>query len=396
MEQFLPYGRQTIDDADIAAVVDVLRGDWLTTGPTVDAFEAALAASLNASNALAVSNGTAALHLALAAVGLKPGDTAIVPSITFVATANAVRLCGGEIVFSDVDPVSGLMTPETLLDAIERAKAPVAAILPVHLGGRMVEMRAVARIARDHGAAVIEDACHAIGGLDNDGNAIGACAHSDAATFSFHPVKTIASGEGGAVSCRDPLVAEKIRALRSHGLTRDPSIWCDERMKETEVGPAPWYYEMPDIGLNYRLPDILCALANSQLTKLDRFVTRRQALAARYTALLEENPIAGVTPTPTTQNPNGAWHLYQVAMDFDAIKKSRARVMTALRDLNIGTQVHYVPVHGQPYYQRRYGRHSLPGATRFYERTLSLPLFPAMQDDDPERVVDALRSIVSS
>ena len=283
---FLPYGRQVVDEEDVAAVAAVLRGDYLTTGPAVESFESALTARCDDRPAVAVANGTAALQLAVAAVGLGPGDWAVVPTVTFLATANAVRLNGGEVVFADVDPHTGLMTEESCRAAIARAGGPVKAILPVHLGGRLAGGPAIRDIADEIGAVVIEDGCHALGGAFADGSAVGGCAHAEAVTFSFHPVKTIAAGEGGAVLCRSEETAERVRRLRNHGMVRAPERWRDRAAGFTDGSPNPWYYEMSEIGLNYRMTDIQCALAESQMHKLDRFVAARDALARRYDAAL--------------------------------------------------------------------------------------------------------------
>lgn len=386
---FLPYGRQVVDEDDVAAVAAVLRGDYLTTGPAVASFEAALSTWCDGRPAVAVANGTAALQLALAALGVGEGDWAVVPSVTFLATANAVRLNGGEVVFADVDPATGLMTEASCRAAIARAGGPVKAILPVHLGGRLAGGPAIRALADEIGAVVVEDGCHALGGRFDDGSAVGGCAHADAVTFSFHPVKTIAAGEGGAVLCRAEATAEAVRRLRSHGIVRASDEWRDQEAGFTDGAPNPWYYEMPEIGLNYRMTDIQCALAESQLGKLERFVAARDALARRYDQALADIDLP-VAPTPRDATAGGAWHLYQVAIDFAGAGVSRAALMRRLAERGVGTQVHYIPVDRQPYYRDRYGDAQLSGAARFYARTLSLPLFPAMQPEDVDRVVDAL------
>lgn len=388
---FLPYGRQSVDEADIAAVAEVLRGDWLTTGPTVSAFEDAFAARTGAHHAVSCSSGTAALHLGALALGLGEGDWVIVPTMTFAATANAARFVGSEVLFADVDPDTGLMTPNTLDAALIRAKReakPVRAVLPVHLGGQCCAMGAIGEIARDKGLAVVEDACHAVGG---DG--VGACAHSAMATFSLHPVKTIAAGEGGVVATNDGALAETLQRLRSHGMVRDAKAFEHRDLAFDADGTTnPWYYEIADLGFNYRLSDIHAALALSQLGKLDQFVARRQALAKRYDAALADLAPA-IRPVGRVAGPAPAWHLYVVLIDFERLGMSRAKVMARLRTKGVGTQVHYVPVHRQPYYVARYGAAALPGAEAYYERALSLPLFPAMTDDDVDRVVAALADL---
>jgi UDP-4-amino-4,6-dideoxy-N-acetyl-beta-L-altrosamine transaminase len=398
MSHFLPYGRQVIEDDDIAAVVDVLRGDWLTTGPAVPAFEAALCELTGAPFAIACANGTAALHLALLALDITPGDRVIVPSVTFLATANAVRLADGEVVFADCDPDSGLTEVSHFAEALNRARltagGPVKAIMPVHLTGQCGDLAAITEFAKAEGLAVIDDAAHAVGSryrtAEGDWEPVGSGATAAMTTFSFHPVKNITMGEGGAVTTADPALAERLRHLRSHGMSRDAGRMENAELALDAAGELnPWYYEMPEIGLNYRITDIQCALGLTQLSKLSRFIARRNALIARYDRLL-----AGFAPLlrPIKRSPGcrSAWHLYPVLIDFAAAGTSRAALMNALRADQIGTQVHYIPVHLQPYYRKRYGAASLPGAERYYERTLSLPLFAGMSDGDVDRVVAAL------
>jgi len=380
-DAFLPYGRQSIDDDDVAAVAQALRADFLTTGPTVEAFERAFADKVGAPHAVACSNGTAALHLAMLALGIGEGDTCIVPSITFLATANCARYVGAEVVFADVDPATGVMTPETLEAALDRAgDTRVAAVLPVHLRGEVCALPALAQIAEEAGAVIVEDACHALGsrarGLGADDWTVGDGSQSALACFSFHPVKTIATGEGGMVTTASEGLAGRLRTLRSHGMIRPP-------------GADPWWYEMPEVGFNYRLPDVLCALGLSQLSKLDAFVARRRDLAARYLARLADlAPLAQPAATELWSDP--ALHLMTVLIDFEAAGRTRAAVVEALRGKGVGSQVHYIPVHTQPYYRQRYGDLDLPGASAWYDRCLSLPLYPAMADSDVDRVVDAL------
>jgi UDP-4-amino-4,6-dideoxy-N-acetyl-beta-L-altrosamine transaminase len=395
---FLPYGRQLIEEDDIAAVAEVLRGDWLTTGPAVEAFERALCDVTEAKHAIACANGTAALHLAALALGLAPGERVVVPSVTFLATANAVRLAGAEVVFADCDPDSGLMEIAHLQEALERAGrtsgGPVKAVFPVHLAGQCADPQGLRHVAAEHGLQVVEDAAHAIGsryyGEANSDRPVGDGRQAAMTAFSFHPVKTIAMGEGGAVTTNDDSLADSLRRLRSHGMLREAAELSNHELAFDETGAVnPWYYEMPEVGLNYRVTDIQCALGLSQIGKLDRFVARRRALAARY-----DEGLADLTPLvrPIAKSPAGraAWHLYGVLIDFEAAGVGRARLMERLKAVGIGTQVHYIPVHLQPYYRERYGTLSLPGAERYYARTLSLPLFPAMRDEDVDRVVDAL------
>lgn len=391
---FLPYGRQTIEDDDIAAVAEALRADFLTTGPLVERFERALAQAVGAEHAVVCNSGTAALHLAVKAIGLKPGEACVVPAITFTATANCVRYEDGEAVFADVDPASGLMTPETLSEALRRAGAArVRAVLPVHLGGHAVDLPAIRRLADDAGAVVIEDACHAIG-TSTPAGPVGACAESALACFSFHPVKTICTGEGGAITTNDPALTERMRLYRSHGITRDPGRFVEADAAFDGGTANPWYYEQLDLGWNYRLPDVLCALGVSQIAKLDRFVAKRRMLVQHYRERLTDlaPAVRTIAAAPRTEP---ALHLFQVLIDFEALGVSRRQVMERLRAQGIGTQVHYIPVHRQPYYRARYGEVRLPGAERFYRETLSLPLYPAMDEADVARVVGTLSEVLS-
>ncbi|MBI1200558.1 MAG: UDP-4-amino-4,6-dideoxy-N-acetyl-beta-L-altrosamine transaminase [Phenylobacterium sp.] len=376
----LPYGRQTIEDDDIAAVTEALRADFLTTGPTVAAFERAFAEAVGARHAVACANGTAALHLAMLALDVKPGEAVIVPSITFLATANCARYVGADVVFADVDPDSGLMTPGALAEALGRLEGRrLRAVLPVHLRGDACDLPGLEALARDAGAVLVEDAPHALGTTMSFGNTaetVGDVRHSAMATFSFHPVKTIATGEGGMVTTNDARLAERLRTLRSHGMVRPPDA-------------DPWWYEMPEPGFNYRLPDILCALGLSQLAKLPRFAARRRALAAAYrVALAPLAPGVRIAAQPAWSDP--VLHLMTVLIDFPAVGRTRRDVVEALRAKGVGSQVHYIPVHRQPYYQGLYGATELPGAEAWYGRCLSLPLYPGMTDDDVARVTEAL------
>ena len=385
----LPYGRQTIEDDDIAAVVEALRADFLTTGPRVEAFETAFAETVGARHAVACANGTAALHLAMLALDVQPGEVVIAPSITFLATANCARYVGAEVVFADVDPMSGLMTPETLADALTRVGGrKLRAVLPVHLRGDAADLPGLAALAGEAGAALVEDAPHALGTTMTFGNIAeraGDARHSAMATFSFHPVKTIATGEGGMVTTNDPALAERLRAMRSHGMVRPAN--------SAEGGADPWWYEMAEPGFNYRLPDILCALGLSQLAKLPRFAARRRALAKAYeTALAPLAPVVRIAARPAWSDP--VLHLMCVLIDFQAAGVTRRQAVDRLRERGVGTQVHYIPVHRQPYYARRYGALDLPGAERWYDRCLSLPLYPGMADEDVGRVVEALRDVL--
>lgn len=392
---FLPYGSHAVDDDDIEAVTRVLRSDFLTTGPAVAEFEDAFARVTGAVHAIACANGTAALHLAALALELGPGDHAVVPTITFLATANAARFVGADVIFADVDPETGLMGAEELSAALESNRDKrIRAVFPVHLAGRPADPEGVSAVARAAGIAIVEDACHALGTRYQTANgqvSVGGCNDADMATFSFHPVKTVASGEGGMVTTNDASLAARLRALRSHGMTRNADdMQVTDRAFASEGTLNPWYYEMQEIGFNYRLSDIHAALGASQLGKLEKFAARHRALAAVYDELLE--PLAPeIVPVRNRPGTDPVQHLYQVLIDFPALETTRATLMNALRAAGIGTQVHYIPVHTQPYYRAVYGNIALPGAEAFYRRCLSLPFYPAMTDHDIARVVDSLR-----
>jgi len=390
---FLPYCRHVIEADDIEAVTAVLKGDALTCGPLIGAFEAELARITGARHAVVCSSGTAALHLAALALDLQPGDAVLVPAQTFAATANCIRYAGAEVIFTDVCPDSGLMRPQDLEDAIARHRnRHLRAVFPVHLNGQSADMAGLAAIARREGLAVVEDAAHALGTVVQDQGPVGNGSHSVMTIFSFHPAKTIAMGEGGAVTTNDPDLARQLEMLRAHGITRDPDLFMvpDEAM-DASGQPNPWYYEMIDLGFNYRATDFQCALGLSQLRKLGRFAEARTRIVETYARLLA--PLAPlVRPIARQPGQNAVWHLAAVLIDFEAAQKSRAQVMRALRAVGIGTQVNYIPVHWQPYYRSLAGGHppSLPGAEAYYRRCLSLPLSAQMTDADAARVVDAL------
>jgi UDP-4-amino-4,6-dideoxy-N-acetyl-beta-L-altrosamine transaminase len=392
---FLPYGRQSIDDTDVDAVVAVLRSDWLTTGPAVDAFEAAFASATGAPYAVCCANGTAALHMAYHALGIGPGDKVVVPSVTFLAAASTAHLLGAEIIFADVDPDTALMTAETLKAALDRAGDSVAAVAPVHMAGQMADMDAIGAVARNAGVSIVEDACHAIGGSDAAGRPVGSTTTGDLMTFSLHPVKTIAAGEGGVVTTADGALAERMRLFRNHGMSRTGFTATDQAFA-ADGAANPWYYEMTEPALNYRLSDIHAALATSQLTRLPDFVERRRVLAARYDTAFASLPThvsAIVRPSGRSGYGVPSWHLYVVLIDFEALGYDRAELMNALRSRGIGSQVHYLPLHRQPFFRQRYGELDLPGADAWYARALSLPLFVDMQDDDVDHVVATLHGI---
>ncbi len=377
---WLPYGRQAIDEEDIAAVVEVLRSDWLTGGPAVDRFEAELAASCGARHAVAVCNGTAALHLALRAAGVGPGDRVLTSANTFLASANAAEYAGATADFADIDPVTRCLSLATLQAAW---KPDVKAVVAVDYAGIPCVTKEMADFIHQRGAVVVEDACHAIGGL-RDGHRVGGLPWVDMTTFSFHPVKTLTTGEGGAILTNQAEWSDSCRLNRNHGMVRSSP--------ESGLAVRPYTMERP--GYNYRLSDLQCALGLSQLRKLEAFVERRREIVARYNQAFD-----ALVPVQIPSTPDGttvAWHLYALRIDFAAIGKTRAVVVDDLRAHGIGTQVHYYPVHLQPYYTQRYGYApgKCPAAETWYDQTLSLPLFPALDDGDVQKVIHAFCRIV--
>ena len=385
----IPYGRHQITQDDIDTVVNVLKGDWLTGGAAVEAFESELGRQVQARHTIACSNGTTALHLALLALGVGSGDVVLVPAITFLASANAARYVGADVVFVDVDSKTGLMTAETLSATIMTHKDKnLKAVVNVHLAGQVGNLREIAAVARQHNLKIIEDAAHAVGSVysvDGTRYPVGANTFSDITTFSFHPVKTIAMGEGGAITTNDDGFANAMRLARSHGMVRQSSEWLNAE----ETGP--WYYEMHDLGYNYRVSDINCALGLSQLKKLDTFKAQRQGMVDFYNAALAGNDI--IQPIHHYEWSETAWHLYPVLIDFDQLGMTRAEVMEHLKKEGIGTQVHYIPLTHQPYYKALYGEIILPGAESYYSKCLSLPLYIGLSSKDQQNVVDLLFSL---
>jgi perosamine synthetase len=372
-----------VDDDDVQAVVDALRSDFLTTGPRVADFERSLATVTESAHAVAMSSGTAALHAACAVAGIQPEDEVIVPAITFAASANCVRYLGAKVVFADVDAHSGLMSaPHAAAVFSERTRA----VICVDLNGAPADVRGLRDLIGARPVTLIQDAAHSLGARYL-GRAIGQSG-ADFLTLSFHPVKHITTAEGGAVLTNDDKRAQALREFREHGIVRDASKFQSE-------SAGPWYYEQQSLGVNYRLSDLQCALGSSQLNKLERFVARRRQLASLYDALLSD--VKGVRPVAVTGDQNrSAYHLYAVQVDFDGLGRERALVMAGLRQAGIGTQVHYVPVPSHPYYRAlgddaaRYA-----GAALYYSRALSLPMYPELSDADVERVVRALRQVLS-
>jgi len=372
----LPYARQSIDAADLAAVAAVLQSDWLTTGPAVERFEAALCQTVDAAEAVAVSSGTAALHIALAALGVGPDDEVIVPAMTFAATANAAVYVGATPIFADVDPATLLIDPDSVAACISpRTKA----IVGVDYAGQPCDYDALRTLARRHGLALVADAAHSLGARHG---AQPAGTLADLTTFSFHPVKAITTAEGGAVTTDDAALARRLRRIRNHGI---------ERQGPFPDAAGPWHYEMVELGFNYRLSDLQSALGCSQLERLPHWIARRRMLADRYRAALVELP--GVQPLHVREGVEHACHLFVVAIDSAQFGAERLAVYQTLHTAGITAQVHYLPVHLHAYYRRRFGTRAglCPVAEQAYQRILSLPLFPALDAADVDRVVATIR-----
>lgn len=384
MSAMIPYGRQSIDESDLAAVMRVLESDWLTQGPAIPAFEAALAARAQAAHAVAVCNATAALHIACLAAGLGPGDRLWTTPNTFVASANCARYCGAEVDFVDIDRhtwcLDAVALERKLADA-DRAGTLPKVVVPVAFAGRSGDMRAIKRLADRYGFTVIEDASHAVGAT-YEGRPVGSGDFADMTVFSFHPVKIVTTGEGGAVLTNDDALCARLRSLRSHGITRDAATM--ERESD-----GPWYYEMVELGLNYRMTDIQAALGVSQLARLESFLARRRALVRRYATLLDGLPL--VLPQSDVLD-DSAWHLYVVRMKLGAISATHRQVFERLRQAGIGVNLHYIPVHLQPYYRRLgFAPGQFPEAEQYYREAISLPMYAGLTDEAQSIVADELR-----
>jgi perosamine synthetase len=376
----LPYGRQSIDESDIQAVVQTLRSNWLTTGPKVAEFEEAMAAWVGAKYAVSFSSGTAALHAAVFAAGLQAGDEAITSPLTFAATANCVLYQGATPVFADVLEDTLNLDPEQVAARITlRTKV----ILPVDYAGHPADLDSILQLAERHGLTVIEDACHALG-AEYRGRRVGSVAHMT--VFSFHPVKHLTTGEGGMVTTDNAVFAETLRRFRNHGIS------SDARQRQSA---GQWHYEMVLLGFNYRLSDLACALGLAQMKKLETNLARRREIAARYTA--EFRGLPSVFPPRTRSDVNPAWHLYPIRLDLARLCAGRAEVFRALRQENIGVNVHYIPVHCHPYYRDRfaYKGGEYPVAEAAYERLISLPMFHGMTDSDIEDVIRAVGKVLT-
>ena len=380
----IPYGRQNISDEDVAAVEAVLRSDFLTQGPAVPRFEAAVTARCGARHGVATNSATSALHMACHALGVGPADVVWTSPITFVASANCARYCGAEVDFVDIDPANGNMCAAKLADKLVQARRAgrlPKVVIPVHLAGEPCDMAAIGALARDYDFRIIEDASHAIGSSYR-GRAVGACEHADVTVFSFHPVKIVTTGEGGMAVTNDDQLASTMGLFRNHGITRDPALM-------THAADGPWYYQQLDIGYNYRMTDVQAALGVSQLDRLEPFIERRHVLAERYDDLLANLP---VRPLQRTAGNRSALHLYIIRLYIDQITPSHRQVFERMRAAGIGVNLHYIPVHLQPYYRARgFTEGTFVEAERYYREAISLPMFPDLTEQDQDQVVAALK-----
>jgi UDP-4-amino-4,6-dideoxy-N-acetyl-beta-L-altrosamine transaminase len=383
MANSIPYGRQSIDEEDIRAVVEALRSDFLTQGPAIDRFEKVVAEQCGAKFAIAVSNATAALHIGARALDLGPGDILWTSPVTFVASANCALYCGAKVDFVDIDPRTYNMSVAALASKLEEAeklgRLPKL-IVPVHLAGQSCEMAPIRELADRYGVRIMEDASHAIGGTYQE-NPIGSCRFSDLAIFSFHPVKIITTGEGGMILTNSPELNGKLRRLRSHGITREPA-------EMTHASDGPWYYQQIDLGWNYRITDIQAALGISQMGRLKRFIDARQKIAAYYDENLRHLPITIPWQHPHSKS---SYHLYIIRLKLERVKKSHRQVFESLREQGIIVNLHYIPVHTQPYYQGLgFAQGMFPESEMYYREAISLPIFPDLTENDLQRVVSAL------
>lgn len=384
----IPYGRQDITESDIEAVVGVLRSDFLTQGPCVPLFEKQVAEYCGAAHGVAVNSATSALHIACLALGVGPGDVVWTSPVTFVASANCARYCGADVDFVDIDPGTYNMSVAALavkLEEAERQGRLPKVVIPVHMCGQSCDMGAIQALSRRYGFRVIEDASHAIGGR-YDGRPVGGCRFSDITVFSFHPVKIITTAEGGLATTNQPELAHRMALLRSHGITRDPAD-----MEGDSQGP--WYYQQVDLGFNYRITELQAALGVSQMDRLDGYVARRHVLAERYDRLLADYPVMLPVRDEKTYS---AFHLYVIRL-ADEAKPSRHDAFTSLRAQGVGVNVHYIPVHTQPYYRRLgFKAGDFPVAEAYYERAISLPLYAGLDEAQQDAVVAALGKALAS
>jgi len=388
-DKYLPYGHQWLDEDDIEAVVQVLRSDWITQGSKIKEFEKAVAEYVGAKYAVAVSSGTAALHAACFAAGISKGDEVITTPITFVASSNCILYMGGKPVFADIKEDTYNIDPEEIEKKITNK---TKAIIPVDFAGQTANLNEIHKIAQKHNLTVIEDASHALGAhykINNKWIKIGSCLHSDMAIFSFHPVKPITTGEGGMVVTNNTEYYEKLLMFRAHGITKDPDKFTNEKIRNA----PPWYYEMQELGYNYRITDFQCALGISQLRKLDGFIKRRREIVKKYNESFKS--VEEIITPYEKPDVKSAWHIYVIRLKLDKLRATRKEIFEALRAENISVQVHYIPVYYHPYYQKLgYKKGLCPKAEKYYEESITLPIFPAMKDQDVNDVIQTVHKVL--
>lgn len=378
------YGKQFIDEQDINAVIEVLKSDFLTQGPVIEKFEKAVAEYCGVKYAVAVTNATSALHIACLAAGLDKDDILWTSPITFTASANCGRYCGADVDFVDIDDNSYDMSVIALKEKLEKSKIKPKVVIPVHLAGQSCEMQKIYDLSKQYGFTVIEDASHAIG-ADYKDTKVGCCKYSDMTVFSFHPVKIITTGEGGMVLTNNEELYKKLTLYRSHCITRDENLM-------TKEADGPWYYQQIDLGFNYRMTELQAALGLSQLAKVDKFVARRRQLADRYNELLKDLPLKVPYQNPDTDS---SWHLYIVRVDFNKIKKTKKQIFAEMKAKGVCLNLHYIPVHTQPYYQNLGFKHGdFPVSEKYYEEAFTLPLYYSLTDEQQDCVVSALKEVL--
>lgn len=378
------YGKQCIDEQDINAAIEVLKSDFLTQGPAIEKFEQAVAEYCGAKYAVAVTNATSALHIACMAAGLGTGDILWTSPITFTASANCGRYCGADVDFVDIDNDTYNMSVTALKEKLEKAEVKPKVVVPVHLAGQSCDMEEIHKLAEQYGFTVIEDASHAIG-ADYKDTKVGCCKYSDMVVFSFHPVKIITTGEGGMVLTNNENLYKKLTLYRSHCITRNPELM-------TKEADGPWYYQQIGLGFNYRMTDVQAALGYSQLTKVDKFVARRRQLAARYNELLKDLPVKLPYQNPET---NSSWHLYLVRVDFSKVNKTKKQIFAEMKEKGVCLNLHYIPVHTQPYYQNLgFKNGDFPVSEKYYEEVFTLPIYYSLTDEEQDYIVNALKEVL--
>lgn len=379
------YGHQHITEKDIQAVERVLHSDWLTQGPAIEAFEKKVANYCGAKYAVAVTNATSALHIACKAAGLGEGDVLWTSPITFTASANCGRYCGADVDFVDIDDKTYNMSVAELRHKLEAAIKKPKVVIPVHLAGQSCDMEAIKALADEYGFKIIEDASHATG-ADYKNTKVGSCRYSDMTVFSFHPVKIVTTGEGGIVLTNNKELYEKLKLYRSHGITRDSDLM-------TQEADGPWYYQQIELGFNYRMTDMQAALGCSQMDSLDAFVARRRYLVKRYNEKLKNLPLRTPYQDEAT---NPSWHIYIIRVDFTKVKLSKKEIFARMRDSGIVLNLHYIPVHTQPYYQKLgFQKGDFPVSEKYYEEAITLPLYYDLTDEQQDEVIEALKEVLA-